>query len=228
MKYLLLLVTACGAASTTGAAVDHREGTVVGIARDKDSGEVIAQAKLHVRAQGHLAPIAITTGKDGAYAIPHLAPGMYSLVGMFANQQVAVENIAVKSGSPTVVDVEFTLGHPEPITIDFGDPKDSEIFRYKHRSTLIEGTISDRGSHERVPGAVVTAIGPGEGPLTPTLQAVSDDQGRYKFDPVPPGIYVVSAYYSVDSHGTIEVRRSDIDVEPHQGVVVPLWVETSR
>ncbi|MFT3693262.1 MAG: carboxypeptidase-like regulatory domain-containing protein [Kofleriaceae bacterium] len=225
MRCCLVILTACGAASvpTTNAPV-WTEGTVEGIARDKDTGDVIGAAKLHLRAQGNLAPIVGITKKDGTYTLPHLKPGAYSLVGIFAGQQVDIENIEVKAHAETVVDLEFTLGHPDPITVDFGSAKDSAIESYDHRSTLIEGTISDRGSRDRVAGAAVTAT---TNPATQTLMTVSDDQGRYKFDQVPPGVYVVSAYYSVANHANIEVRRSDIHVDAHHRVIVPLWVETS-
>jgi len=227
---MLVILAACGAA-THGTAV-RSEGSLAGIARDHDSGEPIAKASLHLREQGQMVATVAITARDGAFVLPHLAPGNYSLSADFAGQQVNVDHIVVKTGDPTVVDVVFDLGHPDPVTVDFGSAKDSEIDRYhpRHHATtaLIEGTVNDRASHTRVAGAVVTAIGPGTGPTAPTLQAVSDDQGRYRFDPVQPGVYIVSAYYSVGNRGQIEVRRSDIEVGAAQGVIVPLWVETEQ
>ena len=227
MRYLLLIVAACGSAQHVAPAASS-EGSIVGVARDHDSGDVIAKAQIHLRPQGQILPIATITERSGGYGLSHLVPGNYSLTASYAGQNIDVANIVVKSGAPTVIDLTFTLGQPDPIAVDFGDPKDSEIDHYTHAHALIEGTISDRASHERVAGAVITAVGPGEGQGVPTLQAVSDEQGRYRFDPVPPGVYVVSAYYSVDQHGQIEVRRSDIEVPAHEGVIVPLWVETER
>jgi hypothetical protein len=231
VRYALVILAACSSAQH---AQPHQErlGAIAGLVRDHDSGDVISQAKIHIRPQGQILPLVTISAKDGTYTQPKLAPGHYSLSADFGTEQVNVENIVVGAGDPTVVDITFTLGHPDPVTVDFGNPKDSEIDRYRpahHPSSgLIEGTVNDRGSHMRVAGAVVTAIGPGAGPLVPTLQAVSDDQGRYRFDPVPPGIYIVSAYYSVGDRGQIEVRRSGIAVEPSEGVIVPLWVETER
>jgi hypothetical protein len=231
VRYLLLIVAGCGAAQHGGAA-RALDGGITGLARDHDSGEAIAKASIHVRAQGQMAATITTTAKDGAFALAHLPPGKYSLSADFAGQQINVDNITIKPGDPTVVDVTFDLGHPDPVTVDFGTAKDSEIDHYhpQHHTTtaLIEGTVNDRASRTRVAGAVVTAIGPGSGPMVPTLQAISDDQGRYRFDPVPPGVYVVSAYYSVGNRGQIEVRRSDIEVDAAQGVRVPLWVETEQ
>lgn len=230
MRYLLVIVAACGGAQQ--GSMRPVVGSLTGLARDHDSGEAIAKASIHVRAQGQMAATIVTTAKDGAFALAKLPPGKYSLSADFAGQQVNVENITIKAGDPTVVDVMFDLGHPEPITVDFGSAKDSAIDYYhpQHHATtaLIEGTVNERASRTRIAGAVVTAIGPGTGPTVPTLQAVSDDQGRYRFDPVPPGVYSVSAYYSIGNRGEIEVRRSGIEVDAAQGVTVPLWVETSQ
>jgi hypothetical protein len=227
VRYLLFVVAACGSAQHAGPprAV---EGSITGLVRDHDSGDIIARAQIHIRPQGQINPLATITKADGNYGMAHLAPGKYSLTASFGGQNVNVENIVVSVGAPTVVDVMFMLGQPDPNPVDFGDAKDSEIDHYKHAHAVIEGTISDRASHERVAGAVITAIGPGAGRDAPTLQAVSDEQGRYRFDPVSPGVYVVSAYYSVEQHGQIEVRRSDIEVPAQEGVIVPLWVETER
>jgi hypothetical protein len=231
VRCFLVFVAACASAQH-GDPASTPEGAITGLARDHDSGDAIAKAAIHIRAQGQIAATVVTTAKDGGFALAHLAPGKYSLSADFAGQQVNVENIVVTRGDPTVVDVMFELGQPDPVTVDFGNAKDSAIDRYhpQHHATtaLIEGTVNDRASHTRVAGAVVTAIGPGSGPLVPTLQAVSDGQGRYRFDPVPPGVYVVSAYYSVGNRGQIEVRRSDIEVDAAQGVIVPLWVETEQ
>lgn len=204
------------------------EGAIVGLARDHDSGDIVAKAQIHIRPQGQITPLVTTTQSDGGFGLAHLPPGKYSLTASFGGQNVDIHSIDVKPGSPTVVDVMFTLGQPDPVTVEFGDPKESEIDHYKHGHALIEGTISNRMNHDRVVGAVITAVGPGEGSMVSTLQAVSDDQGRYRFDPVPPGVYVVSAYYGIEERGQIEVRRSDIEVTEHEGVIVPLWVETER
>ena len=80
-------------------------------------------------------------------------------------------------------------------------PKEGAIDRYHpaHHAAdtgVIEGTVTDSGSRERVPGAVVTAS---LGGTPEALEGVTDDQGRYRFDHVKPGTYVVSTYYSVSA-----------------------------
>jgi hypothetical protein len=61
-----------------------------------------------------------------------------------------------------------------------------------------------------------------------TQQTVSDDHGRYRFEQMRPGIYAISAYYSIGGRAQIEVRRSGIEVDRAEAVVVPLWIEMQR
>lgn len=215
---LLVLLAACGAAQRP----QPTEGSIGGLVRDRASGDPIGMASLELSsgATARSAP-------DGLYAIDHVKPGRYTLVAQFAGQPITIKNIDVRAGDATFVDVTFTLGNPDPIIVDFGDPTQGEITRYKPKRniTLIEGTVSELTTRERVIGAVVTASG---GPRAETLQTVTDTQGRYKFDAVEPGTYVVSAYYNIGGRGQIEVRRSDIVVARAEGVVVPIWVELSK
>lgn len=230
MKLIALAaaVAACGGAQHASAP-RRDEGAIAGVARDRDSGDAIGKAEIRVRADGVLgAARAATSDGKGAYQVDHLRPGRYSLSASFAGQPVDVEHIDVARGKTVIVDLTFTLGRPDPITVDFGNPKDGAIGRYHpphHEGTgIIEGNVTDSGSRERVPGAVVTAT---RGPDTDSLQAISDDQGRYRIDPVPPGTYTVSAYYSVAGRAEIEIRRSDIAVAGGEGVFVPMWIETA-
>ena len=228
VRYLVVVLAACGGAQYPRAT----DGSIAGLARDHDSGETVSKAEIRIRAEGELKPRITLSNRNGSYDVAHLPPGRYSLSASFAGQPIDIEHIDVRAGDPTIVDVEFTLGRPDPVHLDFGNPKDGAIDRFKPArhadfDASIEGTVNLAGSRERVAGAVVTAIGP-EGDNAPTLQAVSDDQGRYRFDPVPPGTYIVSAYYSVGGRGQMEVRRSAIRVAAAEGVVVPLWVEIAK
>ena len=164
---------------------------------------------------------------NGLYAIDDLRPGIYTLHGTFAGQPITIKNIDVRAGDATFVDLTFTLGSPDPIIVDFGDPTQGHITRYRPRReiALIEGVVSELGSRERIVGAVVTAHG---GPRAETLQTITDEHGRYRFETVEPGTYAVSAYYSVSGRAQIEVRRNDIRVEHAEGDVVPIWIETAK
>ena len=224
-RIALFVLAACGGSQHVHRATD---GTLAGLARDHDSGTPVAKAQVTVRRIGELAPHELLTGKDGTYSLAHLPPGRYTLDASFAGQPVDIENIDIHAGETTVVDVVFTLGRPDPVHVDFGNPKEGAIDHYRPPNlpatkALIEGTVNDVGTHDRVAGAVITAVGPGG--ETEALETVSDDQGRYRFDAVAPGTYIVSAYYSIGGRGQIEVRRSGIQVDGAEAVVVPLWVE---
>ena len=221
------MLAACGAAQRPA---PPKDGAIAGVARDHDSGDAVAHAELRVRAKGEMRARSASSSAQGTYSFEHLPPGRYDLTASFAGQPISIDNIDVTAGKTAVVDVTFTLGQPSPVTVDFGNPKEGAIDRYRpahHAATtgLIEGTVSDAGSHERVPGAVVTASRGGD---TDALQAVTDDQGRYRFDDVPPGTYIVSAYYSIAGHAQIEQRRSDIPLAGGEGVIVPLFIELSK
>jgi hypothetical protein len=215
---LLVLFAACGAAQRPRPTT----GSIGGLARDKGSGEPVGMASLQLSNGART-----TTAVDGLYAIDHIKPGRYNLVAQFAGQPITVRNIDVRAGDATFVDLSFTLGDPVPILVDFGDPTQGAITTYKPKTeiTVIEGAVSELTTHERLIGAVITAVG---GPRGETLQTVTDNQGRYRFDTVLPGTYAVSAYYNIGGRGQIEVRRSDIEVEPATGVVVPIWVELTK
>jgi hypothetical protein len=227
VRYLFVVLAACGAATTPTRPHAH-DGAIGGIARDHDSGDPIKGAKIQVTGAS-AKPAATTTTREGLFGVDHLQPGRYRLDAEFNGQRVEIANIDVVLGEATVVDVTFTLGKADPIVLDnAGDKLDTAIDRFapSHHDAhtgLIEGTVTDAATRRRISGAIVTAI---LGSLT--LQAVSDDQGRFRFDAVAPGTYIVSAYYSVGGRGQIEVRRSDITVGAAEGVRVPLWVETAQ
>jgi hypothetical protein len=224
----LPLAGACGAAQHGHRATD---GAIAGLARDHDSGDLVSNAQIHIRAQGELAAHNVVTDKQGRFTLPHLAPGRYSLNAEFAGQPIDIENIDVVPGQTAIVDMMFTLGRPDPLHVNFGDPGSGAIEHYRPphlaaTASVIEGTVNDLGTHGRVSGAVVTVVASAD--PDSALQAVSDDQGRYRFDTVTPGTYAVSAYYAVGGRGQMEVRRSEIHVAGAEAVIVPLWVELAK
>jgi Carboxypeptidase regulatory-like domain len=230
------VVLAAGAvASFAACAASHRPplpttGGIAGLARDHDSGDPVAKAEIYLRAPGQFRPQSTVSSDRGLFDIQRLKPGRYTLSASFAGQPVEVSNIEVRAGEITMVDVTFTLGRPDPIHIDHG-AKGSEIDRYRPRHlastvAVIEGTVNDTSTRQRVSGAVVTAVH-GDDAAT-TQQTISDEAGRFRFEAVPPGTYSISAYYSIGGRGQIEVRRSGISVAGAEAVVVPLWIEMAR
>ena len=224
VKLVVVLLVACGAAQHPR----PTRGTITGIARDHDSGEPIANAQIRVRVEGNVTPREAVTAHDGTYAVGHLAPGRYSLSASFAGQPIDVENIDVRAGTTANVDLSFTLGRPDPVHVDFVDPKEGAIDHYRPQRlaedrAVIEGTVNDQATHGRVPGAVVTVYSS----AGQTLQAVTDDAGHFWFETYP-GTYAVSAYYSIGGRGEIEVRRMDVHVAGGEAAVVPLWIEIAK
>ncbi|MBA3539665.1 MAG: carboxypeptidase regulatory-like domain-containing protein [Deltaproteobacteria bacterium] len=231
MHWLLAFVigvAACGgSASTTtsGQSPGATSGAIAGLARDQDSGDPVASAEILVRAQGQLEPLRTTSSKEGIYGFDHLASGRYTLTARYAGQPIEVVNIEVRAPELTVVDLVFTLGRVDPIRIDFTDPESSQIVRYKPKGlapsiAAIEGTVSDTGTRDRIAGAVITLIGNDQ-----TQNTVSDAHGRYRFETMP-GVYTVTAYYSIGGQAQVEVRRSGIDAAGAEVVVVPMWIES--
>jgi hypothetical protein len=224
---------ATGTAATNGA--------VVGLVRDGGTGEPIIQAELRLRADAQRAGgVATRSGRAGLYNFDYVRPGRYRLIASFAGHVVEINNIEVAPDRIATVDVTFPLGGVvvaglprggvAPLLVNY-NPHDETIGRYRppHANPatgLIEGTVTDTETRERVPGAVITALG-GAG-TTDARQTVTDDHGRFVFPDLPPGTYAVSAYYSMAKRGQIEVLRSNLDVQGGEAVVVPLWVELEQ
>jgi len=219
----VVLLAACG----SGLRAQPKTGAIAGLTRDHDSGDAISKAEIRVRGTSGNEPRRTVSNENGAYDVGHLAPGRYQLTATFAGQPIDVTNIDVTAGETKYVDLVFTLGRPDPLRVDYDD-QSGRIDRYRPAKlgpavAMIEGTVNDTSTRERVSGAVVTAV-----THDLTQQTVSDDNGRFRFDDIAPGTYSVSAYYSISGRGQIEVRRSLIDVAGAEAVVVPLWIEMGR
>jgi mannose-6-phosphate isomerase-like protein (cupin superfamily) len=185
--------------------------------RDATSGENVGLVDIDVGARK------TTSNKAGIYDIDHLPPGRYDLHATYAGKDVTVKNVVVDRGLATYIDIDFKLGEPGPITIDWASSRDDAIQRFPAKAPYIEGTVADLRTRVRIAGAVVTATDGFN-----TLQAITDDAGHYRFDGVPPGTYAVSAYYSMGGRGQIEVRRTGIEIKADDGVRVPLEIELGK
>jgi uncharacterized surface anchored protein len=221
-------VTGCWAGNGDTAHPHDTLGAITVLARDHDSGEIVAQADLALRGPQ---PRTLTTSKYGFATFDKLPPGTYDLVATFATQPYEIDGVIVRANQTDYLDVEFTLGRADPIKTKWGDAHEADIERFHPKDmnptvARIEGTVSDATTHARVAGAVITAQRGTD--QANVLQAVSDDQGRYQFEAVTPGTYIVSATYSVGGRGQIEVRRSDIELAGGESVRVPLAVEIAR
>lgn len=220
MRFLLVLVFACGGASHGGETAKSRKlGAITGLARDINSAEAIAGAEVEIAGRK------TKSRPDGMYEIDGLAPGLFTVHAEFAGQRITVHKVEVSPGIASYVDLSFTLGDIQPLVTDWGDSRESQIKIFKVTVPRIEGTVGDGTTRERVAGAVVTAA---RGPDDETLQTITDDHGRYRFDAVDLGTYAISAYYSIGGRAQIEVRRSEVTVKAGEAVFVPLWIEMAK
>jgi hypothetical protein len=224
------LLVACGGkgGDTTPGNRAKLKAAILGLARDSHTGEPVAMAEIEIKGPNVRKT---STNKSGLYTIDGLAAGTYSLKGVFAGQPIRVTKIDVRDGEAVYVDLMFTLGDPQPIFIVYGD-KSAEITRYRPKSIqpsaiIIEGTVSDLATRERVVGAVVTAVYTDAAKQLHTEQTITDDHGRYRFENIPPGAYTISAYYSIGGRAQVEMQRG-VDVVATEAVIVPLVIELSK
>ena len=95
MRYLVVILAACGAAQH---AASTRDGAIGGIARDRDSNVAIGSAEVHIHAQGATAVQRTITTREGLFGFDHLLPGRYDLDAESHGQRVDISNIAVVAG----------------------------------------------------------------------------------------------------------------------------------
>jgi hypothetical protein len=173
---VLIVIAGVGAACHAPAPPAPTTGAIVGQVRDQDTGTTLARAQIAVREDGALQPALATTGDDGGYAIDRLRPGRYDVTASYAGVTLDVSAVTVVAGHATAVDLDLALGRPEAHHLDFGDPHagDIRIYRPPHADPAkgaLEGTVTDAATHERVPGAVVTATSPA---MPQAVQVVTD------------------------------------------------------
>ena len=218
----------CGAAAGQFQPAATRDGMLAGMIRTADTGAPVDDAIVVLRRQGELAPVQERTTGTGAYMIARLAPGRYQVKVYRDERTVGDEDVAIVAGRVTGLDLAIGPRLPEPDRRSLDVASGTPLWRYRPTdgdaaSGAIEGTVSEDAARLRLGGAVVT-VADREGRLV--ADGVTDDEGRYRFDRVPPGVYVVSAYYTLIGRAQFEIRRGEVVVEPGVVVVVPLVLET--
>ena len=76
----------------------------------------------------------------------------------------------------------------------------------------VRGVVTDKKTGEKLPGVTVVATSPA---LAQTQTAITDEQGFYKIDGLPPGKYAVSFYYA---DVTIEQRGVQVALNKESNV----------
>jgi hypothetical protein len=224
---LLVVAAACHRGAPPPAATT---GAIAGKLRDEDTGTAIASATLAIQRDGTLRPITVISSPEGTYELLRLAPGRYDVTATYAGVTIDVHGVVVAAGRTVDVDLDLPLGRPEARHLDFGDPREGDIHHYRLPKAdtavgVIEGTVTEASTRERVVGAVVTASSPA---MAQAAQAVTDDHGHFELTGLPPGEYSVSAYYTVARHGTIQIEHHRVPVRGGEAAVVPLFVETQQ
>ncbi|MFN0247232.1 MAG: collagen binding domain-containing protein [Kofleriaceae bacterium] len=228
----IVMLVACGGKGVES--TTHRaklKAAVLGLARDTHTGEPVAMAEIELHGPTVSDGRKTLTNKYGLYTIDGLVRGTYTLRAVFAGQPIEITKIPVREGEATYIDIMFTLGDPQPINVVFGD-RSAAITRYRPKNIqpsaiVIEGTVSDLQTSERVVGAVVTAVYTDAANTMHTEQTITDDHGRYRFENLPPGSYTVSAYYSISGRAQVEMQRG-VDVTATEAVIVPLVIELNK
>lgn len=224
----VVALSACGGPQASQAPV-LREGSLAGLIRAADSGAGALGATVVLRRADRLAPVEERTDGSGAFMIAGLPAGTYRVKVFVDHQTVGDQDVAIQAGRITGLDLVIgpravaTDGDDRPVA---GGPP---LWRFHppdadRRTGVVEGSISEHTERIRLEGAVVTVL---DQAGAVAAQGVSDPYGRFRFEGLAPGAYVVSAYYTIIGRGQIELRRNDVVIEGGDVVVVPLWFETA-
>ena len=214
----------CGSSQRPAAAAEA-PGMIAGVVRDALSGAGMGEAVIVLRRPGEIAPTQDRSNGDGVFMIPSLPPGPYRVSAYYHQRAIGERDVIVRSGE--LAGVDFTVPAPGVDLPDPNAPGAPTLWRFRAPGAdaatgTIEGTVADILRHERLRSAVVTIVRAGTYDTYPT---VTDDQGRFRVDNLPPGTYEVSANYTVVRRGQLELRRNNIVVVGGETVVVPLWLE---
>jgi hypothetical protein len=199
-------------------------GAVAGLVRAADTGGGVEGARVVLRRPGSLAPVQGVSDASGAYYIAGLPPGRYVLTAYVQELEIGAQAVDISHDKITALD--FAVGFRDAAAIELNAPSGLPLWRYRPvgadpRSGVIEGTVADL-RRERMPDTVVSVAR--SGGVNAEL-VISDERGRYHVAGLEPGMYTVTATYSLLTRAQVEVHRR-VQVEAGEVVVVPLWLET--
>ena len=84
----------------------------------------------------------------------------------------------------------------------------------------LQGVITDAATGEPLAGVTVVASSPA---LQGTQAAITDDNGQYEITNLPPGVYLITAYYV-----EVEVRRTGLNVSANRTTPGYLQIDTTQ
>ncbi len=203
------------------------DGAIGGVVRDRVTGEPV-RANVTVHFAEGFDVVSDRAERDGDYEIVGLRPGKWDMiVTLPGGTLLHYTGIPVTAGHTTGFDIPVDVATADEAPTPFEEIGGMTVQVYFPEGLpaghgRIEGTVTDSVTLERVAGAVVYTATDSE-----VLNVVSDDQGRFRFDRLPPGEYDLSAFYQIARRGQIEVRRTKIGVAAGTAVVVPMFIEVT-
>jgi len=224
----LLILTACGHPPAP-VAPQPTTGSIAGTVHEAASREPLSFVTVFAGAAGEVLATAVTDG-DGAFTLGDLQPGRYQVTARFGERSVTVDDVAVTAGAAVPLTLALALVPAQeapagtaaggaPVAAGNAPPIDHDGVGG------IRGLIRDRVSNEVLPGAVVTATTPG---VRDAIMSMADGNGHYRMPALRPGLYTLSAYYTVIDRGNIEVRRTNVRVVAGEMTVVDLDLDAQK
>lgn len=128
-----------------------------------------------------------TTDGEGAYRMENLAPGEYTLqITLEPDMRFSKSSNELSVRRSMMEDTEDTTAQTRPFTLENGADRGLFDFGVILTGTL-EGHVTNMKTGAGLPGVTVSLRRDGED----TEQAVTDAQGRYRFENVRPGAVLV-------------------------------------
>ncbi len=223
---LLLVSLGCGGASRPATPMSDLHGgrpagptgAIAGSVRDVATGEPIAFAAIEALAADRRRAVD-TSGAAGEFRLT-LRPGRYRLSATFGELSTALPEVVVMKGRVTRIHID--LDSRAPLAGPGGPSATGAI-----ATGEIAGRVTDGVGARASPfaGAVVAAIAPGQADAP---MAISDRRGRYRLRGLRPGRYDLTVYYQLVDRGSIELRRSDIEVVAGRATHVDLELDLQK
>jgi hypothetical protein len=211
---LLALAFACEEAAGEGFA------TVVGVARDPEAGVVLPEVRVEARWQeGEFTRSRVgASDASGRYHVCGVPPGVrfLQLQGQLLGRMSAVEEVELSGPSLVLHDVELRMSEGERARIAPGSGVVQERILAEaaaHGLGDLGGELSDATTGEPIRQAVVQIVGL-------PLQAISDGNGRFRFEDVRPGNWVLEV-----RHLGYDVTSDPVEVPGGRDVFVRMRVE---
>jgi hypothetical protein len=218
----LLFVAACAATpqrptvltAERDAPLKKTEGAIGGLVRDAADGLPLSMVMVQADVEGKIVAEDVSDYK-GNYRLGPLPPGNYRVTARFANARVVYDGVVVHTEQQTDVRIGIDLR-------DKGDR--ASTVQTEGAFGTIQGVVVDDVDGNFFPGTVVSLQA---SHLSDAVMVISDEEGRFRFRSLQPGVYSLSCFYQLVDQGNIEIRRGNIVVAPGETTDVQLKLDLS-